>query len=202
MSITQSSKLPLSPPPRSGSPTTGGGTFATAGSLNLPPKHEISGIWLEYRDQTKWCWSSITSSLVRHFSNNGTTIKQCDIANAVLNVKTCCKNGRFKNCNKLYRLDLAIKHYNHFQGWQSGSLAASNLQKNLINNKPVGVRIQWRSQNFGHFILIVGYSGSGSFYIVLDPEDPTGQKRTATDADLRHNYDGDGDWDETILTCP
>ncbi len=76
--------------------------------------------------------------------------------------------------------------------------------------RPVGIRIAWRTEPDGHFVLIVGYGLKRSatrqgrrdlHYLVFDPEVSQGlSARPAVNMERPRGYRLDGSWAETILT--
>jgi hypothetical protein len=78
--------------------------------------------------------------------------------------------------------------------------------KEIDNNKPVGVRIQWRktsntNQVNGHFVAILGYfyAGSKLFYHVYNPSRP-GSIKSVEEQELKTNYRKLGYWTHSFRT--
>lgn len=108
---------------------------------------------METQEQTQWCWAAVAVS-VAHFYDPSDAVKQCDVANRVLNTNACCADPAA--CNDDNFLEDALAQVNHFRApMVFEPLPFSGVENEVNNDHPLGCRIGWFGGG-GHFVILHG----------------------------------------------
>lgn len=152
------------------------------------------------QQEPNWCWAAVACA-VKTFFSPAAGATQCGIAQPVLlteaqisSAVSCCANA--KQCNKPAELQDALKAVNNLQQMDTGFLSPADVETELNDGRPVGVRIQW-SDGGGHFILIDGYREFSSGAVQVHVSDPYYGPSYVLHSDLVNDYLGDGVWTHT-----
>lgn len=117
------------------------------------------------QEQDFWCWAAVSAAVSLRL--RGQVVQQCDVANAVLSMNSCCVAPNA--CNKAYSLPPGLRWIKCFRGQVNRPLTFAEIEGELKNGLPVGVRYEWSAKT-AHFCLIDGtsiakdVSFSDSFY--------------------------------------
>jgi hypothetical protein len=166
--------------------TTDAGSAWTNWSLMFPMMRQ---------EQTNWCWSGCSTG-VSHFYSPRSQWAQCTLANAELNMETCCEDG--ESCNQYGVLNSALETVGHFDRFTDVQEEDAVLTAQANQGQPVGVRIEWREGGGAHFILVVG-GGANNMITIKDPW--YGQLYITYET-LQSNYQALGDWTHSYFTKP
>ena len=155
---------------------------------------------LEKQVQDKWCWAAVTAS-VDHYFNPGSTLSQCEVAEAVLG-GNCCPDQ--EACNQVESLDNALSKFNRLDGVATAfSPSFEEIQQKIDSRMPVCVRVEWRGGG-GHFVVITGYRLTKSKRRMLEIADPLFPSSIMWWDDFLSSYqnveqpDGGGFWSHTF----
>lgn len=161
------------------------------GMLNLSPPFNM-----QRQRQSQWCWSAVATSTAS-FYNPNTPHTQCSVVNAILQLPICCcQNGSDIQCDVAHRLDQALQYVGHLRGRKLGAPTWTELNREIRNNRPVGVQISLLGGG-AHFVAITGtYRNQG--ITVADPK----EQRTTTTKLKSFAKTDHGDWRETYFTSP
>lgn len=175
-------------------PSPVGGAPATTNSYKLP------GFTMQHQENGEWCWAAVSCSIAVFFGSGQWT--QCDIASSELNLFCCVKPVPIK-CNIPWSLDTALSLVGHFNSYSAGPASYAQIQNELAQGKPMGVRISWLGAHGAHFIAIGGslVDPNGNHFVdFFDPFNGNGQIEYS---DLVSGYRTPGDsWTHTYLTIP
>jgi len=151
---------------------------------------------IETQEFDQWCWAAVAVSVERYLSNQIHNVKQCDLAGQVLGT-TCCP-GRVA-CNRAERLQTALKKIGQSPEI-SGPLNFPQVQKQIRDGYPIGVRIEWRNGS-AHFVIIRGYRSAGGAQI-LNIADPWYDNTMQDYQKFCDDYMGMGTWTHSFLLQP
>jgi Papain-like cysteine protease AvrRpt2 len=118
-----------------------------------------------------WCWAAVAEMVARTF-DNGSSWRQCTIANQLLGRGDCCHppgDDHLCNCTS----DLAPALNKVGRKVTEAAPTFDTVRTAIDQRRLVGVRIAWQSGG-AHFLLIHGYEPSASGYsvVVADPALP------------------------------
>jgi len=132
-------------------------------------KWERLSFVMQHQEQTLWCWAATTASVSSFFDPNSPWSSQCNVVNAHLGRTDCCKNSSNSNCNRRSNLQTPLKIAGHLKGRRmTGKGLWSNIIREIDNNRPLCVRVQWKGGG-GHFLAIDGYHEGLNMIAVDDP---------------------------------
>lgn len=158
----------------------------------------LDNLIVSCQEHYKWCWASVGAA-ISNFYHPSHKMKQCDVAEKVIPMCQCCKDGASACCNQDFYLESVLSRLGFFV--QPVIFKAADNQtivQSIVSQKPLCARIQFASG--GHFVAIRGfsYSGSGTLYLMIgDPE--TGDCVVTYD-EFKSKYRGAGKWDTTYFT--
>lgn len=156
---------------------------------------------MQSQQQTEWCWAAVAASVAGYFGSAGPSgglWQQCDVVNSELAQSTCCVNGASAACNNPWYLDRALSLVGHLAGSPTpGAIPFANVQGEVDNNRPVGVRIGWYGGG-GHFVVLSGYDDNGGAQFV-DVDDPWYGPSVADYSVFATAYQSAGSWTDTYL---
>lgn len=153
-----------------------------AGLPGTPPK-KVSPISMICQEDQQWCWASVTQAVEDWKSNS---VDQAHIASNHItpgNLLTCTLPLSVGGASCLpCGQGCGGPHYLSHVLDERGDLAAGGAQNKVVDfndvrtsvdaNKPLPLRINWSSDNSGHFICVIGYQVDGDGtqrVIVFDP---------------------------------
>jgi len=152
---------------------------------------------IETQEMSEWCWAAVSVSVDRFF-NPGSGVRQCDVAQQVLNLNSnCC--GNKQACNEPALLQDALKAIGRFKDAVGRRLRFTEIQTEInIRRRPVCVRIGWE-EGGGHFVMIdqfIELTSGDQLVHVLDPLYPNSLIHYD---DFVSEYQGDGRWTGTFF---
>jgi hypothetical protein len=151
---------------------------------------------MEQQAQTQWCWAAVAVSTHRFYG--GTSWTQCTLVNAVLDKLDCCSEPCPDECNKPWRLGVALAMLNHLASMKAGSEGSPIVQSQLVSENPLCARIDWIGGG-GHFVIVSGYEEDASgMYVYI--EDPIRGSSIVALEEFTHRYQGCGEWAHTYFT--
>ncbi len=147
-----------------------------------------------------WCWAAVSQGVAEFYGIGSWT--QCEIASRTLpGSRNCCTaTPRGGPCDETYYLHEALTTVGHLGGPPTGPLSATEIQAQLQQNRPIGVRIRWQSGR-GHFIVLTGYLDGRRSYVEV--HDSASDSRDPTELSLTHlmtRYAGLGIWSHSFVT--
>jgi uncharacterized repeat protein (TIGR02543 family) len=143
--------------------------MANAQVLNVP---EIT------QEYDQWCWVGVSKCVLDYY---GYSHLQCEIAEYTRNVSTwhnfgltpCCNNA-LQGCNywnynwgEAGSIQDILVHFGNINNNGTGVLSISNIQNNLIQQRPFIIRWGWLNGSGGHFIVGYGIQNNNVYY--MDP---------------------------------
>jgi hypothetical protein len=161
---------------------------------------------LEDQIGDNWCWLAVAVSTDRHF-HLGSILKQCDLATQLIpGASGCCTNNGSvpRKCDQPGALDDALSAVNELAPGanpSAGALLFPQVQAEIDNGRPVGIRIGWDGdpQFNGHFIIVTGYQvlkTKNKLYV----QDPLWGDGLYSYQQVATNYlSNDGVWTHTYL---
>jgi hypothetical protein len=154
---------------------------------------------MQTQEPTNWCWAA-TSVSVSIYYTPASTWTQCAMVNKELKQLDCCTNGKSDNCNKRWRLDLALKRAGNFAKFLPGAGSFQDVLQEVNAGRPFGCRVEWAGGE-GHFVVLAGWrSGGGVDYVdVYDPLPHRGHSQIPIDM-FTNAYKGIGRWTERYFT--
>jgi hypothetical protein len=160
---------------------------------------------MQRQQQNNWCWSA-TSTSVELFYNSASAWTQCSVANSALGRNDCCGAGAGGACNQPWYLDRALQLVNHLNVFSGGVITPDQIDGEMGQGRPVGVRTAW-SGGGAHVLALSGrytmWDQSQSAYInwvsVSDPWYGDSDVRYST---FQSSYQGSGTWTHTYTTKP
>ena len=130
------------------------------------------------QQQLNWCWAAVAQT-VAHYFFPLTPLTQCRIASKYLNQgNSCCEDGSGDACDQVADLNAVLDKLNEslhpkmHKTAYARALTFDEVRAAIDSAAPICVRIEW-SGGGGHFVMITGYSISGTeprFW--LDVSDP------------------------------
>jgi hypothetical protein len=152
------------------------------------------------------CWIALAVCVKNHFG--GSTLQQCELAKALLNIRgACCTQADKvpKRCDKPGQLEVALDEVSHLAVGTAanpnpkggGPMTFAEIKAQIDKRLPVCIFIKWVGQTFGHFSLISGYDeSSGKEYVYVN--DPLYGSGPQPYARVVSNYHMDhGSWQYT-----
>jgi Papain-like cysteine protease AvrRpt2 len=180
---------------------------AAPGTVPGTVKH-ILPTFMQYQQQSNWCWSACGTSVGLFFETGNWT--QCGTATALIRGTSCYKGQPLdcckspSSCNCYGYLDASLKYTLTFNSMLSGKYDANNIQTQINMGRPVCVRVAWTGGG-AHFLAITGYSypntsSPSNFTIYL--QDPIYGSSSMLLSNFPSKYHGGGTWTTTFLTQP
>jgi hypothetical protein len=151
---------------------------------------------MQMQTQSNWCWAA-TSVSVSLFYWKFTGWTQCKVANAELELDTCCDSPTPSACNVPWYLDRALTRTNNFVSI-TGPVSYDSVRAELQAGRVVGARVGW-SGGGGHFMVIYGCSRSAGVDF-FDIDDPIYGKSQVSVTTFQSSYQGSGSWTHTYFT--
>jgi len=143
-------------------------TTSTQKTLNLPTVQQ---------EQTNWCWAGTAQAILSFHSVSET---QCNMANYVFSLTTCCTNPTSTSCNQGTYNSQQSSLYSHF-GFTNTAintyLSFQQVQSEINANRPFKFGWSWTSGG-GHAMAVRGYDSTNSYVYYMDPW--TGEYKTIT----------------------
>jgi hypothetical protein len=141
-------------------------TRSTSTSLTSP---SLAGKTLNFEMQKQpelnLCWAAVASSISK-FYDTRSSYTVCDLANRALSRSTCCTDIR--PCDMPWSLESALTITGNLRSTNSGMPSLDVIKNQITNNYVIALRVYWRSNDQGHFIVIHGFHDDGT----VDVKDP------------------------------
>jgi len=154
---------------------------------------------MRHQEQTQWCWSA-TATSVAHYYNAASTWTQCSLVNAELGRGDCCTSPSSNNCNQPWTLNTVLTRVGHLASFAAGATSFADVQVELDNGRPLGVRIGW-SGGGGHFNVIACYTSNVLLRLrSVHVEDPWYGSSVWDYDSFRTAYQGTGSWTHSYKT--
>jgi papain like cysteine protease AvrRpt2 len=106
---------------------------------------------LQAQRQDQWCWAAVAVSVSIHYDL--TTLTQCRLASAVLNLPTCCQDET--SCNQQAALSDALRETHNLAEGPIAPLEFGDVRDEIERDRLVCCRIERDGQ--GHFVVLSGY---------------------------------------------
>ena len=151
----------------------------------------------EQQEYENWCWAAVSASVYDYLYPHA-RMKQCEVASKVLS-NECCVQPLPDPLNAAASLEDAFQSIHVAQSLQGEPIAFQEVRAHLDNALPVCVRIQWRGQDRGHFVIIIGYGVAKSGEEWIDLADPFFGYMCVPYSWFRNSYQEIGRWDESFL---
>ena len=164
-----------------------------------------SSFQIETQEKLNWCWAAVAATLSQYFFPDS-PISQCEIAREVLHPQggDCC--GAVSDCDRSAELKDALSAAGaltgqtiHTRKLAGKPITFGAIRKQIDSGHPVGVHIEWYSEQRGHVVIISGYSLDRSGEQWLDIADPYYQDATVPYAQFVSAYLDAGEWRDTYL---
>ena len=155
---------------------------------------------IETQERRNWCWAAVSNTVAHYFFKNS-DLTQTQIAEqttgkpslsdpdgfpAPLEVALAKTNGLLKGALK------PVPIFGRFLTFEA-------IRSQIDGGSPVCVRIQWKEENTGHFVMISGYSVSTSGEQWVDVADPYYEDSTVPYDQFVTAYLNAGEWSDTYL---
>lgn len=142
-----------------------------------------------------WCWAAIASMLSHAYNH---PLGQCQIASFYLynNTINCCSNpGR---CRSMAELNLVLKklEYQINEGYIIGRISFEYLKNEINSNKPVAIRVV-NDEDYGHYVLLIGYVETGADQKITYIDSRYGSVRTVNYGSIARSVMETGRWSHT-----
>jgi hypothetical protein len=157
---------------------------------------------MQHQQQTQWCWTA-TATSVAHYYNSASPWTQCSLVNAELGRSDCCTNPSSGDCNKPWTLNTVLTRVGHLASFTGASTSFTDLQTEIDNGRPLGVRIGW-SGGGGHFNILSCYTWHPLLRLLrsVHVEDPWYGPSVWDYDTFRTAYQGSGSWTHSYKTKP
>lgn len=123
---------------------------ATSGIIDVP---------LFSQQRTLWCWAACAKMVLHSLGEN---VRQCRIANSLLDNNCCAASCGKTCCNNDCSEDDVATVYEAFgvnADFHDGMVSFSTLQEEISDNGSlVEVAIDWPGDNGGHLLVVNGWS--------------------------------------------
>lgn len=165
--------------------------------LVLPPRTPFV---METQQQALWCWAAVARS-VDHYYAPKSNSEQCGIARRVLRIRNCCASPSPGVCNRVARLEEALRVVGRFRAKIRRHLDFDVVKAEIEEYGVVCVRIGWFGGG-GHFVAIHGCRLSTSGVRMVDVADPLFPECTMPFDEFVSAYKsavGGGRWTTTYL---
>jgi Papain-like cysteine protease AvrRpt2 len=120
--------------------------------------------------QTEWCWAACTAMIARFVRPADPELKQCELANTLLNKSNCCNSPTPTVCNQPCQIQniLPVFKSRKIKGvGELNPLTPNELLHELTSNGPVEVGYLWWGGG-GHVAIVYGVTAAGRL-AVHDP---------------------------------
>lgn len=165
---------------------------AATGSVQL-------NMTMQHQQQANWCWAAVSVS-VKLFYSPGFAITQCQQANRVLSLTTCCTTGGGTVCNIPWYLDVALSGLGNMAQYVGNALPFTDVSSQINSSRPLGCRIGWFGGG-GHFVAIDGCDPSSPAQL-LTIKDPFYGTSVVPYNTFATAYQGAGSWTSSYETQP
>ena len=122
-----------------------------------------------------WCWAAVGVGVVR-FYNPGNDLEQCTVAGEMLG-RDCCSSPDARDaCDEPFRpLATMLERRHHLalppeRGHVRGALSFDEVREEIDHRRPVVVHHNFRSELWGHFVVIAGYNLRTRQVFIRDPK--------------------------------
>jgi hypothetical protein len=158
----------------------------------------LNKLKFQQQEHTEWCWAAV-ATMIAHFYDAATALKQCDVAISTLENRTCCAQSLPAKCNVPAELEPALRAVNRFVPPSVGPLGQDGLMDKTDAETPVCARIGY-SGGGGHFVAIKGYDNRRNGNLFLLISDPEKGERIVLFTEFRDHYRGKGTWTDSYFT--
>lgn len=169
-----------------------------------PPRSDGLDFHIQAQEQGNWCWAAVATSVANFY--DGTSRRQCDLVNQRRSLTTCCSEpdaSDDKLCNQADDTAAALADVGHHAGTSDLALTFLRVQGEIMQDRLIGVRIEWAGQTVGHAVVLDGYyvTDGGDQYVVGDDPSP-GDSFAMRYEEFKNQYgtNKDGSWDLTHFT--
>lgn len=145
------------------------------------------------------CWAAVGVAVTAIFGGSTT---QCRVIERVLG-RECCDDATdyiLAKCDRQECLPPALGEHFDDDNDTPAFKSESFVKAEIGDEVPIGVRINWKVSNSGHFVLIVGYVESRSVLHLLIDDPKDGWRRTWRHDRFVSAYDEVGEWHITFET--
>lgn len=163
----------------------------------------MTGFEMEPQCHSNWCWAAVAASVAAYY-DQGTYMRQCEIADLELKRKDCCQSrcgAALLDFNVTNVFASPLNRVDCFRRLARFKKATpSEVRQELEAGKPICVRTVW-PEGGAHFLTIVGcwYDPEGTPMLALD--DPFwGRSEYSYDRFSKHYQLLGGKWNDTYYT--
>jgi len=125
----------------------------------------IIDIKIEKQSALNLCWASVASG-ISQFYEKDKYWSQCKLTDKAFGLTNCCKD--LNACDRAWYLDSALIFTRNYRQAKLGMPSFDEIKNEILNGHVISLRIEWRAENQGHFILITGFY-DGEFVQIEDP---------------------------------
>jgi Papain-like cysteine protease AvrRpt2 len=154
---------------------------------------------VSHQKKDQWCWAAVASSVANYY-HPGSGCTQCEVASKKFKVD--CSSDKTGICDKMLELDEALALTGNLKESISAVLDTDKITAELQKKHPVCIRVYWREDSGGHFLVITGVyqdSSDGSDHLILS--DPIYNDSDCLKSKLVNGfYQHQGQWTDTYLT--
>lgn len=170
----------------------------------------LNGFQMQQQNvQMNWCWLVVAAS-VSAFYDCASIWTQCKLANACLNLQTCCPaNPEDQSCNTDGCLENSLGVTKNLANVSNGKETLESIRAEIKNGNPLCIRIIWKgNNNLGHFIALTGVGPAAADNendTLVTVEDPLYgfslvPYSTLTASSPKQGYRSDSIWTDSYFT--
>jgi hypothetical protein len=158
-----------------------------------PSSAKVLPLVVEKQARINWCWAAVAVS-VRRFFDRGAAARQCDLANSILGLTTCCDDD--VSGNNSQPLPPALIEMDVLRRIRQGAVTFEEVQAEIDAGRPVACYIAWSAAGgAAHFTCIAGYDAARNIMI----RDPQFDSSTMPFDTFATAYQGSGSWAYTYF---
>jgi hypothetical protein len=170
----------------------------------VPPRiQEMLAFLMEPQCHSNWCWAAVAASVAAYY-DEGTYLRQCEIANLELERADCCEAQCGApdvdvNVTNVFASPLnRVRCFRQLERFKQATVA--EVREELLAGRPLCVRTVWPDGG-AHFLAIVGCWSDSDGTAMLALDDPFwGRSEYSFDRFSKHYQLLGGKWNDTYYT--